>query len=153
MTTQHLPTPASLPDAAGRAMARGQPLVLLVSVRGCTACEWVRRAVLWPAKNRNELVAVEIDMTDERRTLLGFDGQRRTPRTLAKGWGIRLAPTVLFLSAQGQELAERLTGLPLMDFYQAYFDQRLQQATRQLQTGRVGGGQTRSLNLNPYGLT
>ena len=149
MTTQHLPTPASLPNAASRAVARGQPLVLLVSVRGCTACEWVRRTVLWPARHRNELVAVEIDMTDERRTLQGFDGQRRTPRALAKGWGIRLAPTVLFLSAQGQELAERLTGLPLMDFYQAYFDQRLQQATRQLQSGRLGRGPYSHLVSSP----
>jgi thioredoxin-related protein len=138
MTRPHLPTPASLPQAGQSAVAQGQPLVLMVSLQGCTACEWVRRAVLLPAVRANELQAAEIDMGDERRILLGFDGQRRTPRALAKGWGVTRAPTLLFLDGQGRELAERLVGLPLIDFYQAYLDERLQHARQQLRQGRVG---------------
>ncbi len=138
MTRPHLPTPASLPQAGQTAVAQGQPLVLMVSLQGCTACEWVRRAVLLPAVRANELQAAEIDMGDERRILLGFDGQRRTPRALAKGWGVTRAPTLLFLDGQGRELAERLVGLPLIDFYQAYLDERLQHARQQLRQGRVG---------------
>lgn len=138
MTRPHLPAPASLPQAGQSAVAQGQPLVLMVSLQGCTACEWVRRAVLLPAVRANELQAAEIDMGDERRILLGFDGQRRTPRALAKGWGVTRAPTLLFLDGQGRELAERLVGLPLIDFYQAYLDERLQHARQQLRQGRVG---------------
>jgi hypothetical protein len=138
MTRPHLPTPASLPQAGQAAVSQGQPLVLMVSLQGCTACEWVRRAVLLPAVRANELQAAELDMGDERRVLLGFEGHRRTPRALAKSWGITRAPTLLFFDDKGRELAERLVGLPLIDFYQAYLDERLQHARLQLRQGRVG---------------
>ncbi|MGH6627004.1 MAG: hypothetical protein ACRECD_10775 [Burkholderiaceae bacterium] len=38
-----LPVPASLADAGRAAAARGEPLVILVSLPGCPYCELVRR--------------------------------------------------------------------------------------------------------------
>ena len=39
-----------------------------------------------------------------------------------------VAPTLLFLGPKGEELAERLVGGSIPDFYGAYLEQRLEQA-------------------------
>ena len=45
-----LPIPDSLPDVAAAAERQGEPLVLLISLRGCPYCELVRRNYLLPAR-------------------------------------------------------------------------------------------------------
>ena len=45
-----LPVPAALPGSAVLAVARGDPLVLLVSLVGCPYCEEVRRNYLLPMR-------------------------------------------------------------------------------------------------------
>ncbi|HET6599527.1 MAG TPA: hypothetical protein VFG60_06155, partial [Burkholderiaceae bacterium] len=51
---------------------------------------------------------------------------------VARAWNAKLAPTVLFFDARGREIAERLVGAGLPDFYGAYLDQRLQAARAEL---------------------
>jgi thioredoxin-related protein len=119
-----LPIPDSLQDAAAAAARQDQPLVLLISLRGCPYCELVRRNYLLPAL-ADGLHAWQINMQDKTRSLVGFDGQSSTAADQIARWKIRLAPTVLFLSPQGLPLAERLVGVASVDFYGAYLDQRL----------------------------
>jgi hypothetical protein len=57
-----------------------------------------------------------------------FSGATVTHDALARGWGIKVAPTVLFFGAKGKEIAERLEGGYIPDFYGAYLEQRLQVA-------------------------
>jgi hypothetical protein len=47
-------------------------------------------------------------------------------------WGVKVAPTLLFLGGQGREVAERLVGALLPDFYGAYLAQRLETARQSL---------------------
>lgn len=119
-----LPIPDSLPDAAAAAARQGEPLVLLISLRGCPYCELVRRNYLLPAR-ADGLPAWQINMQDKTRPLVGFDGQSSTAAEQIARWKIRLAPTVLFLNSDGLPLAERLVGVASVDFYGAYLDQRL----------------------------
>ncbi len=72
-----LPIPDSLPDAASAAARQGEPLVLLISLRGCPYCELVRRNYLLPAR-ADGLPAWQINMQDKTRPLVGFDGQSIT---------------------------------------------------------------------------
>lgn len=124
-TATALPVPTSLPQAARRAQAKGEPLVLLISLPGCVYCELVRRSYLLPAQRDGNLQAWQLNITDRQTQLMGFDNLPTTAAAQAKAWKATFTPTVLFLGGQGQELAERLVGIAVPDFYGAYLEQRL----------------------------
>lgn len=130
----HLPRPESLQALARAAVARGEPLVVLVSLPGCVYCEQVRRDALAPLRARGGAV-VQVDLRDAAR-VAGFDGQATTHDRLTRAWGVRVAPTVLFFDAQGREVAERLQGASIPDFYAAYLEDRLDRAREVLRAAR-----------------
>ncbi|MFZ9252828.1 MAG: hypothetical protein ACO23T_11095, partial [Hylemonella sp.] len=90
-------------------------------------CKVVRENYLVPLREQEGVPIVQVDM---RSALLMRDvrGQSLTHDAQVRQWRIRLAPTVLFFGRQGNELAERLVGAYLPDFYGAYLNDRLQQA-------------------------
>ena len=127
-----LPVPTSLAQAALAAKAKGEPLVVLISLPGCPFCELVRRSYLLPARLSDGLQAWQLDVLDKTTPLIGFDGQPTTAALQAKAWKATFTPTVLFIGSQGQELAERLVGIAVPDFYGAYLEQRLATARKAL---------------------
>jgi hypothetical protein len=122
-----LPTPDALAAELARALAGGNPLVVMVSLEGCPICKLVRESYLRPLWQRNSLPVVQLDMHSTR-AVADFAGQPATHEGLIHRWGINLAPTVLFFGPQGREVAERLSGGYLPDFYGAYLEDRLQLA-------------------------
>lgn len=126
-----LPRPASLPAEAQAAAQRGEPLVLLVSLPGCPYCERVRRGYLTPLARESGGGVVQIDLGSTR-TLTDFDGATRTHDAIARARNASFTPTVLFLGPRGDEIAERLVGAGVPDFYGAYLDQRLVTARKAL---------------------
>ena len=127
-----LPVPVSLPDAVETAAAKKKPLVLLISLPGCPYCELVRRNYLLPAQRDAGLQTWQLNITDRSTPLIGFDGKATTAAAQVAAWKAGFTPTVLFLGAAGQDLAERLVGLPSLDFYGAYLDDRLATARKAL---------------------
>lgn len=127
-----LPTPASLRGAALAAAALGEPLVVMTTLSGCPYCDLVRNHYLLPLRRENKVQAVQIDIRDRSSNLQGFRGGNTTPAEQAKVWKARFAPTVLFLGPEGQELAERLVGVAVPDFYGEYLDARLKEARGKL---------------------
>lgn len=127
-----LPVPVSLPQVAQAARVQGQPLVLLISLPGCVYCELVRRSYLMPLLPESGLQAWQLDITNHSAPLMGFDGKNTTAAEQAKAWRATFTPTVLFLGHKGQELAERLVGIAVPDFYGAYLEQRLAAARKAL---------------------
>ncbi|MFN3610723.1 thioredoxin family protein [Tepidimonas sp.] len=127
-----LPVPASLQTAAQTAVARKEPLVVMVTLAGCAFCEVVRNHYLGPMLQRGDIHAVQIDMLDRRTPLLDLQGRSTTGYDQARAWRVRVAPTVLFLDERGRELAERLEGIGVADFYGPYLDERLRTARAQL---------------------
>lgn len=131
-----LPVPASLPAAAEAATRLGEPLVLLVTLPGCPFCELVRRSYLLPAHKDAGLQAWQLDVTNRSAALLGFDGKTTTAALQTSAWKASFTPTVLFLGARGQELAERQVGIAVPDFYGAYLEDRLATARKVLAGAR-----------------
>ncbi len=123
-----LPSTDSLPASLTQALQLKQPLVVMVSLHGCPFCKVVRENYLQPLRALG-LQVVQIDMRDTR-TLLDFDGTSLTQDAWVRKQGIKLAPTVLFFGAQGREVASRLKGAYLPDFYGAYLDDQLAIARR-----------------------
>ncbi len=125
-----LPVPKSLPQAAFAAHTKGEPLVVLISLPGCVYCELVRRNYLLPARLNEVLQAWQLDVSNKTSPLFGFDGLKTTAAAQAQAWKVAFTPTVLFIGNQGQEIAERLTGIAVPDFYGAYLEQRLATARK-----------------------
>lgn len=127
-----LPTPTSLRGAALAAAARGEPLVVMTTLKGCVYCELVRNNYLAPMRRDGELVAVQIDVLDRQSSLQGFAGDTTTPADQARAWKARFTPTVMFFGPDGKELAERLVGVAVPDFYGEYLQARLLEARSKL---------------------
>lgn len=127
-----LPSPASLRAAAQAAGSRGEPLVVMTTLSGCPYCDLVRNHYLLPMRREGTVQAVQIDIRDRTSNLQGFAGENTTPADQARAWKARFAPTVLFLGPNGQELAERLVGVAVPDFYGEYLQARLSEARSKL---------------------
>lgn len=117
---------ADLRAQLAQALKRGEPLVVMVSLQGCPFCVVARDHYLAPLYAEGRIEVVQVDKRS-RRTAVDFDGQPTTHDDLANRWGVRVAPTVLFFGRDGKEVAERLVGGYLPDFYAAYLDDRLNQ--------------------------
>ncbi len=124
-----LPLAMSLPDELAVALAVGSPLVVMVSLEGCPFCKIVRESYLAPMRQEQRLPVVQVDMRSQR-SVKNFNGMPATHEALIAAWRVELAPTVLFLGRQGVEVAQRLVGGYIPDFYGAYLEQRLEMAKR-----------------------
>ena len=122
-----LPSPASLQEALARALEKRSPLVVLVSLEGCPFCKTARENYLAPLQTQQNLPVVQLDMRS-RQVVQNFKGVQTTHDELIRSWGVKIAPTVLFFGRDGQELAERLVGAYIPDFYGSYLDERLKLA-------------------------
>ncbi len=125
-----LPSPTHLQRLAEALAAQGRPLVLMVSLVDCPFCHRVRLSEMRP-RQQEGLVVAEIDISGPR-TLVDFAGASATHRDMARRYRVQVAPTVLWLNRKGDEVAERLVGASIPDFYGAYFDERMAAATAAL---------------------
>lgn len=128
MAVDHaLPLSASLQVELAAALARHQPLLVMVSLDGCPFCKVARQNYLLPLVEQEGLRVVQVDMRS-RRSLRDFLGASLTHDEMVRRWRVNIAPTVLFFGRGGVEVAERMVGGYIPDFYGAYLDQRLAQA-------------------------
>ncbi len=104
----------------------------MTTLTGCPYCDLVRNHYLLPMRAEGKVQAVQIDIRDRTTNLQGFAGETTTPADQARAWKARFAPTVLFLGPNGQELAERLVGVAVPDFYGEYLEARLNEARAKL---------------------
>ena len=119
-----LPGTASLPQALALALKAGRPLLVMVSLEGCPFCMQVRDSHLAPLREREGLAVVQLDMRNKQ-AVVNFDGRSMTQDELIRRWGVTVAPTVLFFGRGGAEIAERMVGGYIPDFYGSYLDDRL----------------------------
>ena len=129
--TNTCPAPHLYRSLLQQALQAKQPLVVMVSLDGCAFCKVVRENYLLPLQ-REGLPVVQINMRDKSALVLGFDGLTQTQDALIRQWGVKIAPTVLFFGERGQEVASRLNGAYLPDFYNAYLEEQLGMARRAL---------------------
>lgn len=122
-----LPVATSLPDELAKALNMGSPLLVMVSLAGCPFCKIARENYLAPLQGQLGLSIVQIDMRSHQ-LVQDFSGVSQTQDQLIRSWGIKIAPTVIFLGRGGVEVAERLVGGYIPDFYGAYLDDRLHTA-------------------------
>ena len=119
----NLPAPQSLKEELANALGKKQILTVMVSLEGCVFCRIARQSHLLPMQKAGSAI-VQIDMGSAQ-TVLDFQGQATTHGQLVKQWKITVAPSLLFFGPKGQEVAERMQGGYLPDFYGPYLEDRL----------------------------
>ena len=129
-----LPASVNLQREIAEAAARGEPLVLMVTLVGCAYCDVVRRLYLQPLRAAGRVPVLQVEMRS-RAELIGPRGETTRGADLARQWKVTMAPTVLFLGPGGAELAPRLTGYS-EDFYGGYLDDALAGARQRLTKAR-----------------
>jgi thioredoxin-related protein len=130
-----LPLPADLRQVATAASARGEPVVVMVSLPGCPWCELLRRNYLVPMRQEG-LAAFEFLINDQRQVLKGFDSRLISPAALSEALKIRITPTIVFFNAQGQEVAPRLEGVASAQMIGDVLGERLSSARQRIQSQR-----------------
>ena len=125
-----LPVAKSLPDELARAIQNKQPLVVMVSLDGCVICRQARHSHLSPMHKAGTVI-VQVDMRSAQ-AVVDFEGKTMTHDQLVRSWKVSIAPTLLFFGPQGKEVAERMEGAFLPDFYGPYLDERMVQGRKAL---------------------
>ena len=125
-----LPAAQSLPDELARALRRKQPLIVMVSLDGCAFCHQARQSHLSPM-HRAGTVIVQVDMRNNQ-PVLDFAGKLTTHDQLTRAWKVSITPTLLFFGPGAQEVADRMEGAYLPDFYGPYLEERLAQGRKSL---------------------
>jgi thioredoxin-related protein len=138
LSAQMALAPAHDLAADARLVARtGMPLIVMVSLSGCPHCEVVRRSHLLPLLKESTAVPGpllrQIEINGQQR-VLDFNGRSITHAEFSGRYNIRIAPVVMFFGANGELLTPSLVGAMIPDFYGAYFDAALAEATARLQS-------------------
>jgi thioredoxin-related protein len=125
-----LPAAQSLPDALARAIQNKQPLIVMVSLEGCVFCRQARQSHLSPMHKAGTVI-VQVDMRSSQ-PVLDFAGKLTTHDQLTRQWKVSITPTLLFFGPNGKEVADRMEGAYLPDFYGPYLEERMVQGRRAL---------------------
>ena len=128
-----LPSSSDLQQDLTAALARREPLLVMATLHGCPFCRVVREHHLLPLQRAGACVT-QIHFL-AREPLRDASGAQTTHGALVRQLGIEVAPTVLFYGAGAREVAERLAGSSIPDFYAAYLQDRLAQARAAVRGG------------------
>jgi thioredoxin-related protein len=131
-----LPIASALDEDLARAAKQRKPLIVMVSLEGCAFCKMVRENYLPSVQLEQSLAVVQVDM-HKPTPVKDFKGHATTHDQLIRAWGIKVAPTLLFFGSQGSEVAERLAGISVPDFYGAYLQERIDKALKSETQGRT----------------
>lgn len=126
-----LPVPESLEVALELALRAGYPLTVMVSLEGCPSCRVVRDSYLRSLLQEDMHAVVQIDMRSSR-PLRDFRGTATTHDEMVRAWNVNMAPTLLFIGPGGREVAPRLVGASIPEFYGGYLDDRVRTARASL---------------------
>ena len=111
------------------------PIVVFISQHGCEFCELLRENVLFPMMRSGKMqeVAIIRELSlDECFFTLDFDGNMISGMKFADRYGSAVTPTLLFLGADGDELARKRVGISNIEYYGFYLGQSLEEATARI---------------------
>jgi thioredoxin-related protein len=109
---------------ASISLAQNRPIVFFVTADHCPYCEKLRQEYFKFSTGDERFLLRELEL-DEYHSVVGFDGKTINHQLLADRYQISLTPTVAFVGPDGEKLAESLVGVPIMDFYNYYFEKAL----------------------------
>jgi thioredoxin-related protein len=126
---------SDLQQLAKTAKHNNMPILILFSIEGCEFCEFVVSEYLQPMRvieeDRKRILIGEISIEDYN-YVRDFNGQIISADKLGMRYAADFSPTVVFIDAQGNELAERIVGFIGRDYYDLALGKAIQQSIDQL---------------------
>ncbi len=112
------------------------PLLLAIKAEHCNYCQRLEAEQLEPMERNAGYRAQILIRTFElggTREITGFDGDKLTAAAFSQAYKAKLTPTILFLDANGKEIAQRMTGYN-SPYYGAYLDDAITTAFQAVQS-------------------
>lgn len=132
-----VPLARNLQAAGQQAVSDCKPLLLEFSAVACDYCRLLEVEILNPTllnSDYDHRVLMRKLLIDQSDRLTGFDGETVSAEELAAKYRVYVTPTLLFVDAEGRELADRMVGVTTLDFYGGYLDIALDNAQRKLRS-------------------
>ena len=120
--------------------ATGKPLMLIFSAEHCFFCTRLKENIVEPMLRSGDYdnrVIIRITELDSYESIKGADGEPIEPPDLARAYAVRVTPTVLILGPDGKEAAPRQLGINNEDYYGAYLDEAIAEASEKI-AGKPG---------------
>ena len=109
------------------------PILLYFASDYCSYCRYVEEEQLKPMlRNRdydNRVMVRRISATNFG-SIIYFDGKSISARELADYYQAGMAPTLVFVNAEGKEIAPRIVGVATPDYYGGDLDESINQALK-----------------------
>lgn len=113
------------------------PLLLVFRADYCGYCRQLEHEHLIPMEKSGEYatrILIRRFSIDKGETITDFQGKTLSADAFATRYQASLTPTVVFLNAEGQQVAEPLLGYNSPDYYGAYLEKAITQAQQAVQT-------------------
>lgn len=131
LRADQIPELENLPADLATMQERQVPMLVFFHASYCHYCHEVESSFLEPL-SRNPKYAERTLFRrvglDTGRTLIDEEGERVRDRAFAETFGIRLAPTLVFLGPEGEQLGRAVVGVADYDLYGGQIDRALRTA-------------------------
>jgi len=132
-------TVRDLSAIADQARRTGKIIMLEVSASYCSYCDLLEEEIIKPmlrSGDYKDSVLIRQLKMDNLSTIKDINGNDTTPAALAAAYHVKLTPTLLFLDADGNEVAKRIPGVYSLDFFGGYVDEALAKGLRTIRQKR-----------------
>ena len=118
----------------------GQPVVLLMATEDCSYCNAIKDNYLLPMSVSDEFkskVLIRQLYVEDYSYLRNLQGEIVGGDQIGLQYRVDMVPTILFIDANGKELADRIVGVTNIDFFGSLLEQRIDQARKAQHAGFV----------------
>jgi thioredoxin-related protein len=109
--------------------------LLEFAVERCEYCKRLEEEFLSPMRRNRDYdrrVVIRRVPLDTPENIFGFDGRPVEATVLAARYAVRITPTLVFVNARGEEIAESMVGFNTPELYGAYLHHALDTARAHL---------------------
>ncbi len=118
------------------AKAHKVPIVLFVTASWCHYCHKLKENIIEPLITQTNIESYaefrEVILDKKNWHLKDFQGHLTDMKTFAKTLNAGFTPTTLFLDPNGNEIAERIVGLTLEEYYPYYLEEGINLSLKKL---------------------
>ena len=124
-TEIHVPVAENLQHIGQQARAGRLPILLTFSAIHCTYCELLEEEFLRPMLLGGEYmdkIIIRKLLLDNGSQVTDFTGKTRAVTLLSDHYRVYITPTILFVDADGKEVADRMIGINTVELFGGYLD-------------------------------
>ena len=120
-----VPVATDLQRDGAHALEQHLPILLAFSADECSYCEMLEEDFLEPmllSGDYRDKIIIRKLILDNGSSVIDFNGKAIDATRLSNHYRVFVTPTILFVDANGKELAERMVGINTPELYGGYLD-------------------------------